>query len=277
MIKFKIDEIIKQALIEDMNYGDITSETLLSGYEKSIADLIAKESGIISGVDVFERTFKSVDATCEVEWFVSNGEEVIKGQKLAVIIGASIHILRAERTALNLIQRMSGIATLTHQYVEAVKPYAARIVDTRKTVPGLRILDKIAVKCGGGFNHRFNLSDAVMIKDNHIRAVGSIREAVKRAKAGIPHTTKIEIEVESIAELEEALGAGADIIMLDNMSIEDMSTSVHITAHRAILEASGNVTLECVGEIAETGVDVISVGALTHSVRALDLSLRFRK
>lgn len=277
MIKFKVDEIIKQALIEDMNYGDITSETLLSGHEKSIADLIVKESGIISGVDIFERTFKSVDETCTIEWFVSNGDSVVKGQKIAVISGASIHILRAERTALNLIQRMSGIATLTSQYVEAVKPYDARIVDTRKTVPGLRVLDKIAVKCGGGFNHRFNLSDAVMIKDNHIRAVGSIQEAVKRARAGIPHTIKIEIEVESIEELEAAIDAGADIIMLDNMSLEDMSASVHINANRAILEASGNVTLDRVGKIAETGVDVISVGALTHSVKALDLSLRFRK
>ncbi|GAU75689.1 carboxylating nicotinate-nucleotide diphosphorylase [Fusibacter sp. 3D3] len=277
MIKLKIEEMIKQALIEDMNYGDITSETLLSGHEKSVADLIAKESGVISGIDVFESTFRMVDAACEIEWFVSNGEGVEKGQKLAVIRGLSIHLLRAERTALNLLQRMSGIATLTSRYVEAVKPYNARVVDTRKTVPGLRILDKIAVKCGGGFNHRFNLSDAVMIKDNHIRAVGSIQEAVKRARAHIPHTTKIEIEVESLKELNEAIDAGADIIMLDNMSLEEMQAAVAITAKRVILEASGNVTLDRVSEIAKTGVDVISVGALTHSVKALDLSLRFRK
>ncbi|MBF4694528.1 carboxylating nicotinate-nucleotide diphosphorylase [Fusibacter ferrireducens] len=277
MIKYKIDEIIKQALVEDMNYGDITSETLLSGREESIADLIVKDAGVISGIDIFEYTFKSVDETCAIEWHVSNGDEVVKGQRVGTIRGASIHILRAERTALNLIQRMSGIATLTHQYVDAVKPYDVRIVDTRKTVPGLRVLDKMAVRCGGGYNHRFNLSDAVMIKDNHIRAVGSIQEAVKRAKAGIPHTTKIEVEVESLAELEEALDAGADIIMLDNMSLENMSAAVKITAKRAVLEASGNVTLDCVRAIAETGVDVISVGALTHSVKALDLSLRFRK
>ena len=277
MIKFKVDEIIRTALMEDMNYGDVTSETLLTGHEKGLADLIAKESGVISGIDVFERTFKIVDESCTVQWHVSNGDAVIKGQKIAIVSGASLHILRAERTALNLIQRMSGIATLTSRYVEASKPHDVRIVDTRKTAPGLRVLDKIAVKCGGGFNHRFNLSDAVMIKDNHIRAVGSIQEAVKRARANIPHTTKIEIEVESIEELKAAIDAGADIIMLDNMSLKDMSASVHINAHRAILEASGNVTLDRIAEIAATGVDVISVGALTHSVKALDLSLRFRK
>lgn len=276
MINFIVDDIIKKALLEDMNYGDITSETLLSGTEKSTADLIAKESGVISGIGVFEKTFMMVDSLCEIEWFVSEGEEVSNGQRLAVISGSSINLLRAERTALNLLQRMSGISTMTSLYVKAVKPYDARIVDTRKTLPGLRVLDKIAVKQGGGHNHRFNLSDAVMIKDNHIRALGSIKEAVDRARAGIPHTTKIEVEVESLVELKEALDAGADIIMLDNMNNEQMRQAVLMTNQRAILEASGNVTLERVNAIAATGVDVISVGALTHSVKALDISLKFR-
>ena len=276
MIKFIVDDIIKNALMEDMNYGDITSETLLNGTEKSVADLIAKEKGIVSGIDVFERTFMMVDQLCEIEWFVKEGEAVSKDQRLAVISGSSVNLLRAERTALNLLQRMSGISTMTDLYVQAVKPYRARIVDTRKTLPGLRVLDKIAVKLGGGHNHRFNLSDAVMIKDNHIRAVGSIKEAVRRTRASIPHTTKIEVEVESLDELKEALDAGADIIMLDNMNNEMMHQAVLITNQRAILEASGNVTLERVNAIAATGVDVISVGALTHSVKALDISLKFR-
>ncbi len=276
MIKLMMDDIIKQALLEDMNYGDITSETLLNGEELGLADLIAKADGVISGIDVFERTFMLVDDSCNIEWFVKNGSSVTAGQKIALISGRSISILRAERTALNLLQRMSGISTLTRAYVDAVKPYNSRIVDTRKTLPGLRVLDKIAVKHGGGHNHRFNLSDAVMIKDNHIRAVGSITEAVSRARAEVPHTTKIEVEVESLDELKEALEARADIIMLDNMTCEMMREAVLITNQAAILEASGNVTLDRVEEIAKTGVDVISVGALTHSVKALDISLKFR-
>lgn len=275
MNQITIDEIIKRALIEDMNYGDITTESLGLVERQIGAKLRAKESGTLSGLEVFKRVFELVDAEIEVTLHYGDGEVVRQGDEVAYLRGSAISVLKAERTALNLLQRMSGIATITAKYVEAVRPFSSRIVDTRKTAPGLRLLDKQAVLHGGGYNHRFNLSDAVMIKDNHIRAVGSILEAVRQARAVIPHTMRIEVEVESLKELEEAIDAGADIVMLDNMTGDVMEEAVKINRGRVILEASGNVTLKTVEKIAQTGVDVISVGALTHSVKAMDLSLKF--
>lgn len=275
MNQITIDEIIKRALIEDMNYGDITTESLGIVERQISAKLRAKESGTLSGLEVFKRVFELVDAEIEVTLHYGDGEVVRQGDEVAYLRGSAISVLEAERTALNLLQRMSGIATITAKYVEAVRPFSSRIVDTRKTAPGLRLLDKQAVLHGGGYNHRFNLSDAVMIKDNHIRAVGSILEAVRQARAVIPHTMRIEVEVESLKELEEAIDAGADIVMLDNMTGDVMEEAVKINRGRVILEASGNVTLKTVEKIAQTGVDVISVGALTHSVKAMDLSLKF--
>lgn len=275
MIAFKVDDIIKNALAEDMNYGDITSDALLTDRHTGTAELISKADGVIAGIDIFERVFQMIDTKVMIQTNVQNGEHVVSGQLLAVLSGPSKSILMGERTALNILQRMSGIATMTASFKEAVADIPVRIADTRKTAPGLRVLDKLAVKYGGGHNHRFNLSDVVMIKDNHIKAVGGISEAVKRARARIPHTTKIEVEVESICELREAIEAGAEVVMLDNMSLEMMKEAVEIGKGKVVLEASGNVSICTLREVAETGVDVISVGALTHSVKALDVSLRF--
>lgn len=270
-----IDEIIQNALREDMPYGDITTDNLLNDQHKTKARLISKESGVIAGMDVARRVFELVDSDIELEVFVQDGEKVKKGDVIAYISGLTASVLKAERTALNLLQRMSGIATATAMYVEAVEGLPVRIVDTRKTVPGLRTLDKYAVVTGGGQNHRYGLSDAVLIKDNHIAAAGGIHNAVSIIKGKIPHTVKIEVETESFEQVEEAVAAKADIIMLDNMNCEQMKKCVMFINKRALVEASGNVSLLTVREIAQTGVDIISVGAITHSVKALDISLRF--
>ena len=274
LLEQQIDEILLNAYREDITYNDITSDTLID--EKLIVDgkLIAKESGIVSGIKVFERAFTILDEDIEFDFFKDDGDEIIEGDLICTLKGKARSILKAERTALNLIQRMSGISTLTHKMVKIIQGTKAKLVDTRKTVPGLRIIDKYAVKVGGGYNHRFNLSDAVMIKDNHIKAAGSIKEALLKAKENIPHTMKIEIEVETIEQLEEALKYGADIIMLDNMDYDTMKKSVEIAKNKVIVEASGNVTIENIREVALTGVDIISCGTLTHSVKALDISLR---
>ena len=270
-----VDAIIKNTLSEDLVTYDMTSEWLFDDSDHSKANLIAKEDGILSGMSVFKRTFECVDAQTLVDVKVKDGNAIKKGEIIATIEGQTKSLLFAERTALNFLQRMSGIATETSKYVTLVADLPVKIVDTRKTAPGLRILDKQAVRDGGGANHRFNLSDGILIKDNHIKAAGGIVEAIGKCKAHAPHTLKIEIEVESIAGLVEAIEAGADIIMLDNVSTDTMAEAVSINAGRAILEASGNMTLERIREVAETGVDIISVGALTHSVKALDISLRF--
>ena len=270
-----VDAIIKNTLSEDLVTHDLTSEWLFDEADYSKAHLIAKEDGILSGMNVFKRTFECVDAQTRVEAKVKDGNAVQKGEIIATIEGQTKSLLFAERTALNFLQRMSGIATETDKYVTLVADLPVKIVDTRKTAPGLRILDKQAVRDGGGSNHRFNLSDGVLIKDNHIKAAGGITEAIRKCKAHVPHTLKIEIEVESLSGLVEAIEAGADIIMLDNMSCDAMKEAVLINAGRAILEASGNMSLMRVREVAETGVDIISIGALTHSVKALDISLRF--
>ncbi|MGI6563756.1 MAG: carboxylating nicotinate-nucleotide diphosphorylase [Clostridia bacterium] len=270
-----IDEIIHRALKEDMPYGDITTDHLIDGNQKSNARLIGKESGVIAGMDVAKRVFELLDSEIVFESCVKDGDRVQKGDVLAYLSGKTASILKAERTALNLLQRMSGIATATSLYVEEVKGCSVRIVDTRKTVPGLRMLDKYAVTAGGGHNHRYGLSDAVLIKDNHIAAAGGIKNAISIIRSKIPHTVKIEVETENFEQVMEAIEAKADIIMLDNMDCKEMKRCVDFINRRALVEASGNVSLKTVREIAQTGVDIISVGAITHSVKALDISLLF--
>ncbi len=256
-----------------MNNGDITTDNLINEESISTAEISAKENGVVAGLNVAKQTFHLLDENIDFIKLVEDGASVKKGDIIARIKGKTRAILSAERTALNFMQRMSGIATSTSEYAYRVKKYGTRVVDTRKTTPGLRIIEKYAVRVGGGHNHRYNLSDAVMIKDNHIKAAGGIGNAINAIRKTISHTVKIEVEVESIEGLNEALAAKADIIMLDNMSIEAMTEAVRINDGRAILEASGNITLEGLETVAATGVDVISVGALTHTVKALDISL----
>lgn len=272
-----VEEMIRMALKEDMNYGDVTTDTLIEEGSMSEARMTAKEDGVIAGLAVAEMTFKTLDPSISFIPLKKDGEVVKKGEHIAEVKGSTRTILKAERLALNLMQRMSGIATLSRSYADEVVGYRTRVVDTRKTTPGLRVLEKYAVRIGGCANHRFNLSDAVMIKDNHIKAVGSITKAIEMARQSIPHTMKIEVEVESLDQLQEALEAKADIIMLDNMDTATMKKAVEITDGRAILEASGDIRKERLQEIAEIGVDIISVGALTHSVKAMDISLNIVK
>ncbi len=277
ILQQKIDDVILLALKEDMNYGDITTDILITNEQISKAKLIAKEKGVIAGCEIFQRVFKLLNGTIEIIFYKNDGDYVQIGDVLGEISGQTKAILKAERTALNIIQRLSGIATMTNDLVRETEGIPVRIVDTRKTTPGLRDLEKYAVRVGGGYNHRFNLSDAVMIKDNHIHAVGSIKKAVEKAQANIPHTMKVEVEVENLDQLQEALEAKADIIMLDNMTTKQMKEAVSITDGQAILEASGNITDKTVKDIAHTGIQVISVGLITHSVKALDISLKFSK
>lgn len=273
--QFHMDRLIEMALTEDMNNGDITTEILIDKNQKSQGKFIAKEDGVIAGLEIVQRVFEKLDPQISFKTYKSDGELVHKQEVFAEIEGPTRAILSGERTALNLLQRLSGIATKTRLLVEEVKETKAKITDTRKTTAGLRVFEKYAVRVGGGVNHRFNLSESVLIKDNHIQAVGSIQKAIEKARENIPHTMKIEVEVETLEQLQEALEAKADIIMLDNMDISTMREAVLITDGKAILEASGNVSREKVKEIAQTGVDIISCGALTHSVKALDISLRF--
>lgn len=270
-----VDRFIKDALIEDMPYGDITTDLLIPQNSVSSAILIAKEEGILCGIDIAKRVFEILDEDVKFEKTKSDGDIIKKGEILARIKGNTRAILKGERLALNLIQRMSGIATETYKLSQKIKHYRARVTDTRKTMPLMRMLDKYAVFVGGGKNHRYSLSDAVLIKDNHIKAVGSVEEAIKRARENIPHTMKIEVEVRTMDEFEEALKAGADIIMLDHFKLDDMKRAVEKAAGKVLIEASGNITLENIEEVAKTGVDIISVGSITHSVKSLDISLDF--
>jgi len=270
-----VDDIILRALKEDMPMGDITTESTVPEDETSCARLIAKEYMVVAGLEVFCRVFSLLDRNIYIERYVNDGDKVKTGTVILRISGNSRAMLKAERTALNLLQRMSGIATATRKYVDILEGTNAKIVDTRKTVPGLRYLDKMAVRIGGGTNHRFNLSDGVLIKDNHIKASGGITAAVKKAKERVPHTIKIEVETETMEQVKEALVAGADIIMLDNMKPEDMKEAVAYINGRALTEASGNITADNLAAVAKTGVDLISSGSLTHSVKAADISLRF--
>ena len=274
---YKIDPIIIRGLDEDISYVDITSDVLLSASSIDVAEMKTKANGVIAGIEVAKRVFELVDPSLEIETLVEDGTYVESQTVIFRVKGSSRSILKAERVALNLLQRMSGIATMSYEYAQEVEMFKLRVVDTRKTTPGLRILEKYAVKMGGCYNHRFNLSDAVMIKDNHIKAVGGIKEAVKLAKDNIPHTTKVEVEVENLVQLEEALTAGADIIMLDNMTNEIMAKAVKINNGQAILEASGNMVKSRLRGVAEIGIDVVSVGALTHSVSAFDISMNIIK
>lgn len=270
-----LDKIINQALEEDLAWGDITTESTVLSTKKSSANLVAKQDGIICGLDVFERVMKIVDNRTSVIKNFNDGDSIKKGDIIAQIKGFSKSILLAERVALNLLQHMSGIATQTANIVSKLINTNVKIADTRKTTPNLRVLEKYAVRVGGGTNHRFNLADGVLIKDNHINAAGSITNAVNSAKAYIPHTVKIEVETENLEQVQEALDCGADIIMLDNMDIATMRKAVNLINKRAITEASGNMGEKDLIEVASTGVDIISIGALTHSVKAMDISLKF--
>jgi nicotinate-nucleotide pyrophosphorylase (carboxylating) len=276
MLDLNLNDLIEKSLKEDIGTGDITTNSTIPAHKTITGRFLAKESGILCGVEVVRAVFSFVDPTISVDFIKKDGEKIEKGEVIATISGLARSILTGERLALNLLQHMSGIATRTGEAVEKVKGTGARIADTRKTTPGLRVLEKYAVKCGGGSNHRFNLADGVLIKDNHIEAAGSITAAVQMARNNIPHTLKIEVEVETFEQLQEALDAGADIIMLDNMSNEDMKKAVEIVGGRALTEASGNMGEKDLRAVAETGVDLISIGALTHSVKALDISLKFK-
>lgn len=268
-----VDEIIKNALKEDSVYGDISTNSILSEDSICSVELIAKENGIIAGLNVFKRVFDLL-GNVDVEFTVKDGEKVENKQIIGIIKGNTRKVLTGERIALNFLQRMSGIATITNKMVEKIEGTKAKLLDTRKTTPNLRIVEKYSVKVGGGCNHRFSLSDGVMLKDNHIQSAGGIKEAVKLAKENTSFVRKIEVEVETIEQVKEALEAGADIIMLDNMSIEDMQEAVKIIDGKAMTEASGNVSIDRITSIADTGVDYISCGALTHSVKALDISMK---
>jgi nicotinate-nucleotide pyrophosphorylase (carboxylating) len=273
--KLTLHGIIQRALEEDIGSGDVTTQSILKGDETGLATALAKSAAVIAGIDVFSEVFRFVDGELDFRAFRNDGEAAAPGDIVAEIRGNLGSILMAERVALNLFARMCGIASLTRRFVEAVKGTSARILDTRKTVPGLRLLDKAAVRIGGGCNHRFGLYDGVLIKDNHIAAAGGIEPAIRQARGCISHTLKIEVEVRNMDEVDQALAAGTDIIMLDNMGLPAMREAVLRVAGKVLLEASGNVSLENVRQIAETGVDFISVGALTHSAAAADISLRF--
>ena len=276
MMQFYIDDIIKKALLEDINYIDMAADNLLPDGQTSTAKFLAKADGMLCGIDVALRVFELL-GNFRIEKFMNDGDKLKKGDIIAEIEGPTKLLLKGERTALNLIQHMSGIATMTNEAAELIKGTNATVTDTRKTLPGLRALQKYAVTCGGGKNHRFNLSDAAMLKDNHIDACGSITKAVSTLREKIGHTVKIEVETRNLDEVKEALSTGCEIIMLDNMDCETMKKAVEMTNGRALLEASGNITAETIRTVAETGVDIISIGALTHSVKAFDISLKISK
>ena len=268
------DEMILNALREDITSEDITTNSVMPDYALGEVDLICKQDGVIAGLGVFKRVFELLDKETEVTFFVKDGDKVENGQLLGKVKGDIRVLLSGERTALNYLQRMSGIATYTREIADLFEGTNTKLLDTRKTTPNMRVFEKYAVKVGGGYNHRFNLSDGVLLKDNHIGAAGSVKEAVRMAKEYCPFVRKIEIEVENLDMLKEALEAGADIIMLDNMSVEDMKEAVRLCKGKAETECSGNVTKENVARLTDIGVDYISSGALTHSSPILDLSLK---
>ncbi len=281
-----VDTILRDALIEDIGYGDITTSSIVPPEHKSKAILIAKEDFILAGIPFAERVFKLVDPAL---WYSArvdrgirfkadkkDGDRVKKGTIIATVSGNTRSLLMAERVALNLLQRLSGIATLTHRFVDCVKGFPVKIIDTRKTTPNLRFFERYAVRIGGGYNHRFGLFDGVLIKDNHIVVAGGIEKAVKLAKMKAPHMMKIEVEVRNSMELKQALSAGADIVMLDNMTLKEIKNAVRIIRQKRLqttIEVSGNINIENVREIAKAGVDLISIGALTHSAPAVDISM----
>ena len=271
--KIYVDNLIKTALLEDINYCDVTTDYLIPAEQMGKGKLVAKAEGIVCGVEVAARVFELIDSDIKIEILIKDGESVKYGDEIMRLEGRTASLLKGERTALNLIQHMSGIATAANQATKLVEGTNASIADTRKTLPGMRPLQKYAVMTGGAKNHRYNLSDAAMLKDNHIDAAGGITAAVTALRKKIGHMTKIEVETRNLDELKEALAVGADIIMLDNMSPELMKEAVEITNGRAVLEASGGITNETLRAVAESGVDIISIGALTHSVKAFDISM----
>ncbi|MBE6842452.1 MAG: carboxylating nicotinate-nucleotide diphosphorylase [Ruminococcus sp.] len=271
-----IDDIIKTALSEDINYIDVTTDNLLDDTHQSEAYYVAKDDGILCGIEIAKRVFEIVGGDVQFNINIPDGQQVKKGDIIATMSGSTRTLLKGERTALNILQHMSGIATSTYKCTELVKGTSAMVTDTRKTLPGLRALQKYAVTAGGGRNHRYNLSDGAMLKDNHIDAYGGITQAVKALREKIGHMVKIEVEVRNIEELNEALSAGADVIMLDNMNCDEMKKAVEITNGAAMLEASGNITDENIRDVALTGVNIISLGALTHSVKCFDISMKIK-
>lgn len=273
-MKMNADELILQALREDITSEDITTNSVMPNYAAGEVDLICKQDGVIAGLDVFKRVFELLDEKTEVIFYCQDGDIVKKGDKIGLVRGDIRVLLSGERTALNFLQRMSGIATYTRSIADLLKGSKTKLLDTRKTTPNMRIFEKYSVKVGGGNNHRYNLSDGILLKDNHIGAAGGVKEAVRMAKEYAPFVRKIEVEVENLDMLAEALEAGADIIMLDNMNIEDMKKAVALCAGKAETECSGNVTRENVERLINIGVDYISSGALTHSAPILDLSLK---
>lgn len=268
-----VERIVRAGLEEDLGSGDITTDAIIDPKVMGRASVIAREELVLAGLPVFKRVFLELSREFEFEDYFNEGDLVPKDRSVGLITGPFSLLLKGERTALNFLQRMSGIATVTRQYAEKVKSFKARVLDTRKTAPGLRWLDKYAVRIGGGVNHRFGLFDGILIKDNHIAAVGSITRAVTLARQNAPHTVRVEVEVEDLAGVKEALQAGADAILLDNMGPGEIREAVRLTDRKVVLEASGGINLETIEEVAKTGVDLISVGALTHSARAADLSL----
>lgn len=277
LLQCYVDNIITTALMEDINYIDASADNLIPEEHKSSAYYVAKDSGVVCGIDIAKRVFDLAGGDVDFQILIKDGTKVNKGDVIARMNGSTLTLLKGERTALNILQHMSGIATATNKCVELVAGTKASVTDTRKTLPGLRALQKYAVTVGGGKNHRFNLSDCAMLKDNHIDAYGGITPAVTALREKIGHTVKIEVEVRTLDELKEALENKVEIIMLDNMSYDDMKQAVEITSGRALLEASGNVTAENIRKVAETGVDIISLGALTHSVRCFDISMKINK
>ncbi|MDD2534847.1 MAG: carboxylating nicotinate-nucleotide diphosphorylase [Eubacteriales bacterium] len=272
---FLMDDLLRRSLAEDIGTGDITTLSTIPADRQTRAVLIAKEDGVICGLPVFARTYELLDPQVIVRFLVSEGQQIQKGDRLAEIEGSARSVLTGERVALNFLQRLSAIATKTAWAVNQIKGTKASIADTRKTTPGLRVFEKYAVRTGGGSNHRFNLADGILIKDNHIQAAGGITAAVTKARQVAPHTLKIEVEVENLAMVDEALACGADIIMLDNMDKAAIEAAVARIAGRAIVEISGNMGEKDLASLASTGIDLISIGALTHTVKALDISLRF--
>ena len=274
-VEFSLNKLIETALSEDWGTGDITTMSTVPSGKIIKGKFIAKADGVLCGMDAAKAVFAYVDKDVRMSSFFEDGQDVKTGDILATIEGSAVSVLMGERLALNLMQRMSGIATNTKNTVEKVKGFDVKILDTRKTTPGLRLLEKYAVKTGGGYNHRFSLSDGVLIKDNHIKAAGGITNAIESARKNVPHTLKIEVEVETMEQVKQAVEAGADIIMLDNMTNEQMKQAVEFIGGRALTEASGNMDKKDLARVAETGVDFISIGALTNSIYPLDISLKF--
>ncbi len=278
LIEVQIKEVIDRALAEDLGWGDVTTEALMSSDQQGIASIVAKEHGILAGIDVVKAVFRRVDLGLNIVVLLEDGAKVDSGSIITKVEGRVSSILKAERVALNFLQRLSGIASETNRYVEAVKGLPVRIIDTRKTTPGLRLLEKYSVRVGGGENHRMNLGDGILIKDNHLAALRSrglnLKEIITRVRQNTSLRLKVEVETRTAQEALEAAEAGADIVMLDNMSLEDMRRAVKSIHGAALIEASGRISLDKVRSVAETGVDFISVGALTHSTRALDVSLK---